>query len=273
MIVLARDATRELMSGNALVLAPHPDDDVFGCGALVAAMIRSGGSVTVAFATDGEGAASTALARHPGELAALRRTEAQAALAILGVGPERIHWFALGNGLLGERLEEAVALVLELVDQTRPANVFVSDLYDPHPDHRALSIAARRVAVKRPGMFRLFAYPILAKEIGPWPEASLRGVRLLGTVLGCGRRMGRPVRARVDTTEQKRRAVEAHASQTLAPTYTGEAVMGPRVVRILVDEPELFFSVDEAGDAPATPSSGSPGGWPRAHGRRAHPRR
>jgi LmbE family N-acetylglucosaminyl deacetylase len=49
--------------GSLLVLAPHPDDEVIGCGGLVAQHLRERREVRVVVATDG-GAAGDASARQ-----------------------------------------------------------------------------------------------------------------------------------------------------------------------------------------------------------------
>jgi len=66
-----------------LVIAPHQDDDVLGCGGLVARKRLEGFQVHVTYLTDGS-------ASHPGhprlppmQLAALRQDEARAALRVL----------------------------------------------------------------------------------------------------------------------------------------------------------------------------------------------
>src|SRR5690349_12478109 len=67
-----------LRGERLLVLAPHPDDEVIGCGGLVALHLREGRAVRVVVATDG------GQAGEPAE----RQRESRAALASLGGGAE-----------------------------------------------------------------------------------------------------------------------------------------------------------------------------------------
>src|SRR5689334_7716803 len=69
---------------DALVLAPHADDEVFGCGFAIARHRHSGSSVTVLVLHDGSygNAAGT---RDP-SLVPVRRDESRAALDLLGGG-------------------------------------------------------------------------------------------------------------------------------------------------------------------------------------------
>src|SRR3954453_22266405 len=62
-----------LRGERLLVLAPHPDDEVIGCGGLVAQHIREGREVRVVVATDGAQAGD----------AAARESESRRGLAIL----------------------------------------------------------------------------------------------------------------------------------------------------------------------------------------------
>ena len=65
---------QDLRGERLLVLAPHPDDEVIGCGGLVALHLRDGRKVHVVVATDGAQAGD----------AAQRESESRTALASLG---------------------------------------------------------------------------------------------------------------------------------------------------------------------------------------------
>src|SRR5881275_2502629 len=65
---------QDLRGERLLVLAPHPDDEVIGCGGLVALHLREGRKVRVVVVTDGGQAGDPAA----------RQGESRAALASLG---------------------------------------------------------------------------------------------------------------------------------------------------------------------------------------------
>ncbi|MDD5562837.1 MAG: PIG-L family deacetylase [Thermoanaerobaculaceae bacterium] len=115
-----------------LVLAPHPDDEVFGVGATVALAVARGVEVRVVIATDG-GAQG-----EPAE----REGAAAAAAAALGVPPPEF-WRLADRSLhqagaaLRRRLAEAFARLV-------PDVVFVPSPVELHPDHRALALAVQR---------------------------------------------------------------------------------------------------------------------------------
>src|ERR1700690_2675544 len=67
---------------SVLVLAPHMDDEVIGCGGTLAKHIARGASVTVAYLTDGAGGG---VAEPGSTLRATRKREAHLALSALGI--------------------------------------------------------------------------------------------------------------------------------------------------------------------------------------------
>src|SRR5438477_10198976 len=72
---------------RVLALAAHPDDEVVGCGGLLALLADAGTEVHVCFATDGD--ATTGVDASPEEVARLRRSEAEKSCRILGTQPPR----------------------------------------------------------------------------------------------------------------------------------------------------------------------------------------
>ena len=133
--------------GKALVIAPHADDEVLGCGALLAALSRAGLAPEVAIVSQG----------HPpdypaGQVAALK-AEAARAHAILGVAAT--HWL----GLPAARLDtlphaDLNAAIGRLVAQVRPDTLLLPFPGDIHLDHqlvfRSGLVAARPAGPHHP---------------------------------------------------------------------------------------------------------------------------
>ncbi len=134
-----------------VVVAPHPDDEVLGCGGLMSLL---GVPVEVVAVTDGERS-------HPGgsllptDLAVLRREETASALTALGVRGDVRH-LGLPDGA-AERLEEPVVEALDC-----PPGSWLLGPWsgDGHPDHEAVGRACERAA-DRDGA-RLLSYPVWA---------------------------------------------------------------------------------------------------------------
>lgn len=130
-------ACKALLARSALVLAPHPDDEVFGCGGAIASHVLLGQSVCVVVLTDG--------ALYGDAL--IRQDESLAAAAVLGYGvPE--FWAYPDRGLL-----YAEPLVQRLVDKIAATGsdlVYAPSPWEIHPDHRQTNRLAIE-AVRRSG--------------------------------------------------------------------------------------------------------------------------
>ena len=116
-----------------LVIAPHPDDEIFGCGGVLAQAAAAGAEIQVVIATDGTA---------QGE-AADRRAESIEAASRLGL-PEPVLWGLPDRSLTAdsqELTERMRSLLLEL----RPRVMLVPSPAELHPDHRATAIAAYRL--------------------------------------------------------------------------------------------------------------------------------
>ncbi len=131
---------------RVLVLAPHPDDEVFGCGGAIAGLAARGAAVDVLLVTDGAASATDEEGRRA--IAARRAGESREALAILGGGT--LHEGGLRDRGLGGRPAELEDLIASFLAKTTPDLVFAPSPVETHPDHRAVACAllalARRTA-------------------------------------------------------------------------------------------------------------------------------
>ncbi|GAB2649407.1 PIG-L deacetylase family protein [Prescottella soli] len=133
---------REVASrGSVLAVVAHPDDESFGLGAVLAALAASGSDVRVLCLTRGE--ASTLGAGV--DLAQVRRAELATAAQRLGAGGVELRDFPDG-GL--HEVDPAMldAVVLDTLGAASTLVVFESGGVTGHPDHRAATAAAFRVA-------------------------------------------------------------------------------------------------------------------------------
>ena len=81
-----------------LILAPHQDDETLGCGGVIARKRNEGLPVDVVFITDGSASHLGHPKFTPTEIGLLRRREALAALAILGVETPAIYFLDEPDG-------------------------------------------------------------------------------------------------------------------------------------------------------------------------------
>src|SRR4051794_35115145 len=93
-----RPATEIRDLGPTLVIAPHPDDEVLGCGGVIAPLKQAEIPVQVIIASDGSASHPGSTTYPPAVLAALRRAESEAGLAILGVSPEDVTFTGWPDG-------------------------------------------------------------------------------------------------------------------------------------------------------------------------------
>ncbi|MBK9964557.1 MAG: PIG-L family deacetylase [Holophagales bacterium] len=131
----------EVRPETLLVLAPHPDDEVFGCGGLTALVSAAGGRVVPVLLTDG-GAGDFSGSSEAGAYVARRLAESTRAAGILGTEPPRPLGFP--DRSLPERGEELVAALVALFAEVRPDAVLVPSPAETHPDHRAAARAAHQ---------------------------------------------------------------------------------------------------------------------------------
>lgn len=121
---------------RVLVLAPHPDDEVFGCGGTLLRLRARDAVIRVVVISDG--ARGDPDGQVQGDLAALRREETRTAMASIGI--DDVHFLALPDGALAAQPALAARLEAELAEFA-PDWVLAPDPADQHPDHRAVARA------------------------------------------------------------------------------------------------------------------------------------
>jgi LmbE family N-acetylglucosaminyl deacetylase len=240
------DASALLSGRRLMVLAPHPDDETFGCGALVARARANRDPVTIVVATDGRHSTSSAVL-SPDELAALRARELRMACRSLGVPDTDVVTLGWEDGTLARYTPGLAIRFGELIARRRPEVVLVPCARDEHPDHRAVHEAAVWAVRAYAGPCLLVAYPIWAWAHGPWFLDAARSPAWFGRVgwsvrqvvaggwlrVGCG-----PYLA------AKRGAVAAYESQTA--NLTGEETwrrLSPEFVSLFLPPVEVFQPV------------------------------
>ena len=212
-------------ASRLVVVSPHPDDEVLGCGGLLAMAAACGRETRLVCITDGE-------ASHPGStqwpverLRQRRRLEWTEGLHRLGVHDAEAVHLGLPDGAL---VSHGAALRMRLGSLLHASDVVVSTWQqDGHPDHEAAAhavgavcaeIGARQLQV--PVWMWHWAVPLDARV--PW--SRLHRLPLTANAL-----------------QRKRDAIRAHESQ-LAPREPGQgAVLSDQTLERLLREDEFFF--------------------------------
>lgn len=153
---------------RTVVVAPHPDDEVLGCGGLIALQRRQDRQVLVVAVTDGERAEIFGV--PPGRLAETRRREQAGALRRLGVAPSQTVRLGLPDTAVADHESR---LVEHLVSVIQPDDLVVAPwAHDVHPDHEACGRAARRAVEAASG---LLVASLVWAPIRRSPEPDLSG--------------------------------------------------------------------------------------------------
>ncbi|GLR11930.1 hypothetical protein GCM10007907_07200 [Chitinimonas prasina] len=139
-------------AARLLVFAPHPDDEVFGCGGTLALHAATGAEIQVVILTSGEHG-------EFGKDPAARRNESAQAASLLGYAAP-VFWGLPDRGVVCD--EALVGRMLALMSEFAPELVFAPSVWEVHPDHVNTALAALEA-------FRRWAAPtarLLGYEVG-----------------------------------------------------------------------------------------------------------
>ncbi len=137
-------------ASSVLVLAPHPDDEVFGCGGCLALHRQRSELVHVLLLTNGDGGQSDQ------DYACQRLRESQAAAELLGYTLESLNH-------PDRHLDEAGFLMdtLEKIARERQVDlIYAPSPWEIHPDHFAAAQMALELLRRLPEEVRLATYEV-----------------------------------------------------------------------------------------------------------------
>jgi len=227
---------------SCLIIAPHPDDETFGCGGLVALKRAAGAAVDVLVLTDGDRSHPEV---SPIQLGRLRRRELHNACTVLGLDSRHVHALGLRDRSLREQRGTVVRHVAELVQTLQPDEVLVTSHLDGHEDHVAAFEATREALRLVPGP-RLLEYPVWCWYRGPLAaledrERTLSQVFEVVVNLFIPPRGERVAVDRVRTV--KARAVNAYSTQLRGPLGDGSwSTMPKGFVALFLRPHEIYFA-------------------------------
>lgn len=157
----------DALGGPLLFLIPHQDDEILGCGGLIA-LLPDKSRLHFAFATDGASFPQPLIPQQgqydPG-LSAIREQESRNALGGLGVPQENIRFLGYPDAGLRRSLPALRSDIVSLIHAVRPRVVFAPFRYDRHPDHLALYEATAQALRECAGGIRLCEYIVYFR----WP--------------------------------------------------------------------------------------------------------
>jgi LmbE family N-acetylglucosaminyl deacetylase len=153
-----------------MLIAPHPDDEALACSVILQQAVRAGAAIRVVYATDGDNnpwpqraverrwRLSASDRKRWGKL---RRSEALAALRVLGIHSSDVQFLALPDqGLTDVLLRDcnsALTRLTQVIDDWSPTDILAPSISDIHPDHNAVAV-----------MMRLIFADFLAGGVSQW---------------------------------------------------------------------------------------------------------
>jgi LmbE family N-acetylglucosaminyl deacetylase len=211
---------------RAVVIAPHPGDEVVTCGGLLQLLSGMGHPLQLISVTDGS-------ASHPGSrqwsekrLSVFRAQESVEALRRLGLPMHSLKW--IRGGFTDNALAEHELELTQFISRyLRPGDVVFSTWSeDGNSDHDAVGRASAKAATMVGATFnevpvRAWHWPVRDHGLIPWHRA-------------------RKVRLDTWTVARKSHATHAYASQ-----LTGEPAIGiaPLLPRVLLERMRLPYEI------------------------------
>jgi LmbE family N-acetylglucosaminyl deacetylase len=191
-----------------VVFAPHPDDDILGCGGSLAGHIEKGHIVKIVYLTSGE---SGSIEIGKAALGGLREVEARSAARILGV--EQTDFLRWPDGYLTVQ-REYLRQLTSLIRAEKPHRVYLPHSQDAVSDH----LVTHQLVMEA-----------IRRAAGPWYQECPGEPWTVATVLGY--EVWTPIAApgiAIDISafmDRKLAALREHQSQLIGYAYD-EAITG-----------------------------------------------
>lgn len=228
------------LSGRLVVVAPHMDDELIGCGALLASL-SDGARASVVYLTDGSRSPESPTPWHSVDrqaLAQARRREARAGLDAVGVPSTNAHFLDLPDGGLGGQRDRLRHTLAEVLADLAPRRVLIPFRMDRHPDHLAAHGAVIHLVETGRLESEIHEYFVYSQwkllpggDIRSWVQSDL-------------------LRSLVPTKEvrlAKRRALELHRSQSSRHfEWQRRPNLTPAFLDRVSSEPETFLETSRA---------------------------
>ncbi|TFW19397.1 PIG-L family deacetylase [Duganella callida] len=214
---------------RAIVIAPHPDDEVLACGGLLQLLHARHTQTVLLAVTDGDASHPGSAQYRPQELMRLRPQETMAALHAMGVcdggGPQVLR-ARIGDGQVGACIDQLHTMLLQLL---RPDDVvFVTWRQDGHPDHEACGVAAALAA-------RACHATLVEVPVWGWHWAEPGDSRVPWN-------RARRLDFEPQVLHRKRQALGCYHSQLRHDPSTGQPpILGPHVLARLLHPYEIYF--------------------------------
>ena len=150
----------DLIGNSILVIAPHADDDILGCGGLIHSASNSGKEINIAVINMEED--------H-------RLSEMLSALSLLKQKPNLEVFGYLPEGTDSIPVKRIASWIEDIINKYQPYTILIPDLGASHQDHRKSAEAAIISCRVSSGTDRFIPKNVLSYELvtDPWPTRSI----------------------------------------------------------------------------------------------------
>ena len=125
---------------NILVLSPHMDDEIIGCGGTIIKHIESGDLLTIVFLTDATNSLPPQINQK--KITEIRREESKNALKIIQV--KNVYYLNEPDGGRGIK-KETIQNIIKIIEKINPDLIYLPWYFDNHVDHRKFNEILYRV--------------------------------------------------------------------------------------------------------------------------------
>jgi LmbE family N-acetylglucosaminyl deacetylase len=140
---------------SMLIVAPHQDDEVIGCGGALALQLRSGNAAAVVVLQDGaDEHDEVGMSRQA--LMELRNDESRKSAETIGLKPPRF----LNHARLAESAPQASEEMRGIIVERKIDALFVPFVLDAHPDHRSANYILADALKSVSWNVRIFGYEV-----------------------------------------------------------------------------------------------------------------
>lgn len=139
----------QIRAHSVLVLAPHPDDEVFGCGGAIAQHVASATPVHVIILSNGQA----------GGKSDIRQAESLEAAQVLGYG-QPIFWDGIDREILYS--ESLVIRLIEFIEENQIDLIYCPSELELHPDHRQTAFICTEILQRIGKTLRIAFYEVSA---------------------------------------------------------------------------------------------------------------
>jgi LmbE family N-acetylglucosaminyl deacetylase len=175
LVIRARDLTESTAGRSALIVAPHPDDETFGCAATILRKRAAGSRVTVCVVSDGGAFPADDITRD--EIVTRRYANVREACRRLGIPDQDVLLLGFPDSELGTQIDSVASSLTRILSELNPDEIFIPSSIDWHSDHVAVHAASLRAAAQSQSVAALYTYPIWFWSRDAWAPPGVTAFR------------------------------------------------------------------------------------------------